>query len=311
MEKPLMRQYAGEEDYPALRNFLQEVFVANGLREYSWHVARLDYYKWHGILNCHDPGLENVRIWEADGKIVSFLNLEGPINAFPQIQPALMRTDLYGEMLAVAEAELSGIGGDGRRKIYVWADSKDDVAHGFLKHRGFVKYTEPNTASRQGRQDLHRIISEPIVPDGHIVRELAGIEELPSRSWCSWKAFHPDESDDNYEGWLWYRNIQAAPLYNRDLDMVAVAPDGEIASFCTVWYDEVTRTAYFEPVGSHPDHQRKGLGLGCITEGLRRVKKLGCRRAFIGGHSEAAKALYIKAGFSEYDLLEPWIKDID
>lgn len=306
-----MRQYAGEEDYPALRRFLQEVFVANGLREYSWHVARLDYYKWHGVLNCHVPGLENIKIWEVDGKIVASLILDGPINVFPQIHPEIMRTDLYGEMLAVAEADLSGIGGDGRRKVYVWADSKDDVAHGFLKQRGYAKYIEPNTASRQGRQDLDRVILEPDVPDDYIIRELASLEELPSRSWCSWKAFHPEEPDEKYEGWLWYSNIMSMPLYNRDLDIVAIAPDGEIASFTTVWYDEVTKTGYFDPVGTHPDHQRKGLGLGVITEGLRRLKKLGCRMAYLDGFSVPAKALYNKAGFHDFDTAEPWVKFLD
>jgi GNAT superfamily N-acetyltransferase len=311
MTKPVMRQYAGDEDYPRLREFLGEVLLANGLREYSWHVARLDYYKWHGIVNCHDPGLENARIWEADGKIVSFVLLEGKINAFIQIHPDRMRTDLYGEMLAVAETDLSGIGGDGRRKIYVWADSKDDVAHGFLKQRGYVKYTEPHTAGRQGRQDLDRGIPEPAVPEGFIVRELGDVDELPSRSWCSWKAFHPDEPDEKYEGWLWYGNIRAAPLYNKELDIVAIDPDGEVASFTTAWYDAVTNTAHFEPVGTHPDHQRKGLGLACITEGLRRLKRLGCRRAFLEGFSIPAKGLYNKAGFHDYDTAEPWVKFLD
>ncbi len=306
--KPVMRQYAGEVDYPRLRKFLQEVFLANGLREFSWHVARLDYYKWHGILNCHDPGLENVRIWEADGNIVSFLLLEGPLNVFIQIHPDFLKNDLYGEMLAVAESELSGMGCDGRKKIYVWANWADDIAHGFLEQRGFVRYKAPETDGRQGRQDLDRDIPEAIVPKGYIVRELAGVEELPSRSWCSWKAFHPDEPDEKYEGWIWYRNIQAAPMYNRELDIVALAPDGEIASFTTVWYDEISNTAYFDPVGTHPDHQRKGLALACITEGLRRAKKLGCQKAFLEGHSEAAKALYNKAGFHDFDMQEPWVK---
>ena len=37
-----IRRYECEEDYWKLREFLREVFKANGLREYSWHLARLD-----------------------------------------------------------------------------------------------------------------------------------------------------------------------------------------------------------------------------------------------------------------------------
>lgn len=37
-------------------------------------------------------------------------------------------------------------------------------------------------------------------------------------------------------------------LYRSYLDIVAAAPGGEIAAFCTVWYHNVTRTGYIEPV---------------------------------------------------------------
>jgi len=242
---------------------------------------------------------------------VGFILLEGPINVFPQIHPDMMRTDLYGEMLAVAEAKLSGKGADGRRKVYVWADSQDTTARGFLEQRGFVRHAEPNTAGRQGRQDLDRDISPAPVPAGYSVRNQNLVEDLASRNWCSWKAFHPDQPDEKYEGWLWYRNIQKAPLYRNDLDIVATDPEGDIVSFCTVWYDPATETAHIEPVGTHPDHQRKGLGLACITEGLHRLRKLGCRRAFLEGFSVPAKALYDKAGFHDFDVNEPWVRFLD
>ncbi len=51
-------------------------------------------------------------------------------------------------------------------------------------------------------------------------------------------------------------------LYRRDLDIVAVAPGGEIAGFCTIWYDDVTRTGY-EPVGVVPEYHRRGLERQC------------------------------------------------
>ena len=106
------------------------------------------------------------------------------------------------------------------------------------------------------------------------------------------------------------RNVQAAPLYRRDLDLVAVAPDGELAAFCTVWFDDVTRTAAFEPVGTHPAHQRRGLGRAVMAEGLRRAARLGATLCAVGSYSEAAGALYASLGFTEYDLSEPWVSVI-
>jgi predicted N-acetyltransferase YhbS len=69
----------------------------------------------------------------------------------------------------------------------------------------------------------------------------------------------------------------------------------------------VTNTAYFEPVGTDPAHQRKGLATAVMTEGLRRLKELGARRAFVGGYEPRTYALYGEAtNFREYDLSEEW-----
>ena len=51
-----------------------------------------------------------------------------------------------------------------------------------------------------------------------------------------------------------------SPVYDRDLDIVAVSADDRIGAFCIVWMDAVNRVGLFEPVGTHPDFQRKGLG---------------------------------------------------
>lgn len=104
-------------------------------------------------------------------------------------------------------------------------------------------------------------------------------------------------------------NIQNAPLYRRDLDLVAVAPDGAIASFATIWFDDVTRSAYFEPVATVPAHRRRGLGKAVLTEGLRRLKRMGVVVAFVGGSSLPANALYASVMGKELDLSETWIKE--
>jgi mycothiol synthase len=147
------------------------------------------------------------------------------------------------------------------------------------------------------------------LPKGYTLRALGDAAELPARSWVSWKAFHPDEPDEAYDGWTWYPNVQRAPLYRRDLDLVAVAPNGELASFCTVWFDDVTRTGAFEPVGTAPAHQRRGLGKAVMVEGLRRLQRMGATLVTVGSYETAAHALYASVGFTEVDLCTPWLKE--
>ncbi len=148
------------------------------------------------------------------------------------------------------------------------------------------------------------------MPSGYSVRSLGDKEELPARTLVSWRAFHPDAPDSDYEGWDWYLNIQRAPLYRRDLDIVAVAPGGELAYFCTVWFDDVTRTGAFEPVGTAPNHQQRGLGKAVMVEGLNRLKHLGATLATVSSFTPPAHALYSSMGFTDYSLLEPWRVDL-
>jgi mycothiol synthase len=305
----LCRPYGGEGDYRRIRAFLQRVMVANGLRQRSWHVARLDYWRWHGI--SFTDGWDDIDglifIWETSaGEIAAVLNPENPGEAFIQIDPSLRSAALEGEMLAVAEEHLSADRG-GLRRLVVWAHSDDTMRRDLLVSRG---YRAQGQIDRQGRRSLCSPIPRGRPPAGYMVRALGGLEEHPARSWVSWRAFHPNSPDVDYQGWEWYaRNIQGEPLYRGDLDIVAVAPTGELASFCTIWLDDSTGTAYFEPVGTAPEHQRRGLGTAVLCEGLRRLRRLGAVRAFVAGSSAAAIGLYTSVGFSEADLSEPWAEE--
>jgi GNAT superfamily N-acetyltransferase len=135
--------------------------------------------------------------------------------------------------------------------------------------------------------------------------------ELLERCYASGLGFHDDDINvarKNRDNPAWYHHIQSAPLYRRDLDLVAVAADGSVASFCTIWFDDVTRTAYFEPVATVPAHRRHGLGKALLVEGLHRLKEMGCLVAFVGGYSERANGLYSSVMGEEYDVSEPWEK---
>ena len=303
-----LRRYQDEEDYWRIREFLRRVFLLNDRRQYSWPVGRLDYWRWHGIENCQCSGpVETVTfIWETEsGEIAAVLHPESRGEAFLEVDPRLRTPELEEEMLDVAEQHLVH---PQRQKLWTFAHTDDDLRQEVLTRRGFTKVTRPQAVEHQHRRWLDGPIPEVPSPPGYTVRSLGKVGELPSRSWASWRAFHPDEPDEAYEGWEWYHNIQRQPLYRRDLDIVAVAPDGEIASFCTFWYDDVTRTAMCEPVGTVPEHQRRGLGKVILTEGLHRVKSMGAVMAFVSGFSPAANALYDSAFSPECDFSEPWVK---
>jgi mycothiol synthase len=307
--KLIRRKYQYDEDYWRIRDFLRQVFLLNNRRELSWQVYRFDYWRWHGIENMGHGRLEkDVFIWEtADGRIVAVLNREAPGSVHLQMHPDGCTSELVEEMIATAEEHLTIPSRNAKRTLRIWTDSQNELHHEILKGRGYIK---DSVAEYQRRRPLSKEIPNVAIAEGYTVRALGDDDEFPKRSWVSWRAFHPNEPDDKFEGWDWYRNIQRAPLYRRDLDIVAVAPNGEFASFSTIWFDDVTRTGSFEPVGTAPEHQRLGLGKAVICEGLRRLKLLSATMAYVGSYSLRAHKLYASIGFTEYDLSESWVKEM-
>jgi len=283
--------------------------MCNDRRMLSWPVARLDYWRWHGILNLSDGALEkDVYLWETEqGQIASVLNREGAGQAFLQMHPSFKTTKLEDQMITLAEEHLRAPSQRGGAVLWVWSDSGDSQRLCLLEKRGFTHIAEAD--EHQWRRRLELPIPDNPVRVGYRIRSLGDISELPSRSWASWRAFHPEEPYENYNtDWSWYQNIQAAPLYRPDLDLVAIAPSGEIAAFTTIWYDEATRCGYFEPVGTMPEHQRCGLARSLLCEGMRRLSRLGATQVMTSGGVPPANALYQSVLGPIYDLYQPWEK---
>jgi mycothiol synthase len=66
-----------------------------------------------------------------------------------------------------------------------------------------------------------------------------------------------------------------------------------------VWTDELTKVGHFEPVGTHPDFQRRGLGKSMLLEAMRRLKSEEMTEADVCTNydNEAAIGLYESVGF--------------
>jgi len=294
-----------------MREFLRQVFLLNNRLERSWHVARLDYARFHGLLNCAKMPMEEAAfLWEEGGRLVGFIMFEGaPGDVHLSVHPVLRTPELEEEMLNTAEEHMAAISPDGSRKLVVWVPEQDHHRRELADRRGYRREDWPE---HQWRRDLSAAVPSVPVPPGYSIRSLGDGLELLERCYASGLGFHEGDiktAVENRDDPGWYRNIQTAPLYRRDLDLVAAAPDGSTAAFCTIWFDDVTRSAIFEPVATVPAHQKRGLGKALLVEGLRRLQRMGATTAFVGGYSSAANALYRSIMGPEHELYEPWMKE--
>ncbi|MGH9886088.1 MAG: hypothetical protein ACREBE_11200, partial [bacterium] len=99
--------------------------------------------------------------------------------------------------------------------------------------------------------------ASPRPVDGFEIRPLRGAHEHVARADAARLAFASTLEPEAHRAR--YLRFMRSPAYDPEHDMVAVAPDGTMGSFAIYWPDQELSLAQFEPVGTHPDFQRRGL----------------------------------------------------
>ena len=196
----------------------------------------------------------------------------------------------------------------GRKRIAV-VDA-DVVFRTALESAGFTR-REDEKPEYMVRRDA--CVEVPPPPPGYAVRapapdESAARTAVHRAAWdphaLPWHPAHrppyPQEAA-SANGEARHARVRAAPLYDPDLDLVAVAEDGTFAGCCIVWLDPASASAEIEPLGVVPAHRRRGVATALCHEAVRRVAAKGGREVVISAGPNAAypapAGAYLKAGF--------------
>jgi predicted N-acetyltransferase YhbS len=91
--------------------------------------------------------------------------------------------------------------------------------------------------------------------------------------------------------------LRQCSLYDPALDLAVVASDRGVAGYALFWFDPVTEVGLVEPMRVEDAYQRRGLARALLTTGLDRLAKRGARRLKVGYATDAARSLYVGAGF--------------
>jgi len=239
----------------------------------------------------------NRRLWaSADGGLVAFAIAQLPFWSLDYAVALDAGEELERAVVAWGVArwrELARL--HGRPAFYVDCAEGQPERVALLEGLGFARSSD--WRQYHLRQPLDAPIAVPALPEGFVIRPLAGaLAEAGAYAALHRAAFG---SEDMTEAWR--RQTLLMPEYRPDLDLVAVAPDGRLAGFCVCWLAEVAggSEGQVEPIGVHPDFQGHGLGRALLIEGLRRLRAAGARVAHVevDGGNDAARALYESAGF--------------
>ncbi len=295
-----------DDDYHKIMEFLREMYLETGT-QHCWLPQRWEYAEYFGNHLCIERGADDWRkyigIWDQDGRIAAICHKEEGNNTYLQIRPGYEY--LTDEMLDFAEETIASVNPDGKKTLVVWSTESNAYLNERLTSRG---YSRGEDGSYYNYQSLDSNFT-PVLPEGYSFTDTVEFKDTLSRYRVVNRAFNPDaEIPQAVPGS--FLKMEQAPLFRPELEIMSINVDGMPTSFCVVWYDEKTGTGMFEPVGTHPDYQRLGLGRAILMEGLRRLKAIGAYYAYVESYGDNRKAFYNSAGFRTFDKDWYWTKEL-
>jgi predicted N-acetyltransferase YhbS len=96
--------------------------------------------------------------------------------------------------------------------------------------------------------------------------------------------------------------LRQCSLYDPTLDLAVEDAEGTVAGYALFWFDPETFVGLLEPMRVGDEYQRRGLGRMLLTHGLDRLARKGARRLKVGFENDAARALYLGAGFVQKSI---------
>jgi mycothiol synthase len=294
-------------DYESIVQLLRQS-VGQSPIGHNWDIRRWEGTCWYHHAEGGNPAWhEQCRLWQGDtGRPVGLVHLDGPGYPYLEIHPGYRH--LEPEMIEWIEENLadtaSADGIPSSLRFFVF--DYDSHRRRILTERGYEQTNRGGVTRhlRLGRQPAARAL----LPAGYVLRETQP-EDLRDAGQIA-DLLNAGFGRTFHTALEYQRFTRRATCFHRELDLVAVAPDGDFAAYVGVPYDEETRRAVFEPVCTHPEHRRRGLAKALMQEGLVRLRGRGASSVIVEtGDRLPANRLYESIGFTEAYRGSFWQRD--
>jgi ribosomal protein S18 acetylase RimI-like enzyme len=197
------------------------------------------------------------------------------------------------EHLALIDVERALAAQEGADVIEVTAWEQDRTMLAALAERGF------EVSATYGHELVRTLVDPlpaPALPAGFGMRWLepgldASYVELHRAAWMR------NGVPSSYTRQM-HDIVVTMPDFRRELGPIVSAPDGRLAAYCIAWFDPRTGTTEIEPLGTHPEFRRLGLGRAIVNEVFRRSAEHRASLVMVWGapENDAAFRLYTSAG---------------
>lgn len=265
-----------------IRDFLVREYKEGNIQ--NWAIDRWNFCRFipQIFLGSFESWPGTVGIWTNNGEIAAVVTAEGELRgeAYFQLGRQNFSDKNYLEFIEHAEKHLS-LKKDGKRALYLGMGEKHRQLQNILQDQGYELYADfPHEETIVMPLDKEFPVK---IPKGYRI-DIASRQDSYAIAVAHAKAFnfYKTRGGDLTTEARAFELLRNAPDYLEELDLVIIAPGGEMASFITIWWDQVNNVGHLEPVGTIPEHQKKGLGRALIYHGCNLLREMGGETITVG-----------------------------
>lgn len=234
-------------------------------------------------------------LWEADGVLVAYALIVPPslvltFQVSPQVQDKGLETQILTWALGGIQTQANRRG----RSFSLWCrcHNSETERRTLLEEAGF----HPRWQDLRLVSSLTSPLPVAPLPSGFFLRQGAYGDELEQ---------YQDLHRSVFDGMSMGLDYHQSPVYQSDLDLIAVGSDGLFVSFCLCKLKQVAdesseySVGEIGVIGTRPAYQKQGLGRVLLLTGMHLLKERGAMTAFLEteqGNTEAMH-LFTSVGF--------------
>ena len=300
-----VKKFNLEKDLKKLENYLRDQYMENRNMT-SWLPERLHdliyrmdtYYAEQGKPKSSDY----IFIWEDNNEIVGCILPDGDA-IYMSIKKGY--ESLYKTVVSYAEENCKPLfkkENDGKIDFLV-------IANDSLKYR--KEYLEQNGYKREEASDYDNYVYPQEInvkvelPKGYkLVYGDEYADEENKWSACN-LGFHPDLEDPNYRNDMsCYNSRKESSMYNDSFECMIIDENAKernnVCSYCFVYVDKESKTAFVEPVSTREKYRHKGIGTAMMHGVMLKCKELGVEKCYVNSYDWRRK-FYNATGFTTED----------
>ena len=309
-----IKKFDLENDLKKLEEFLRNQYLENKNMT-SWLPERLHDLIYRMDIQYTDAGKpkssDYIFLWEDNNEIVACILPDGDA-IYMSIKNGF--EDLFESIVSYAEEKCKPLfekDTDGSIDFLVIANDSLKYRKELLEKDGYSRQQEEDYDNYVYPQDIDVNID---LPNGFkLVYGDEYNDEDNKWSACN-LGFHPDLEEPNYRNDMGaYNSRKKSSMYQDSFECMVIDENAieknDVCSYCFVYVDKKSKTAFVEPVSTRERYRHKGIGTAMMHGVMLKCKELGVEKCYVNSYDWRRK-FYNAAGFITEDTIGFYHKKI-